>query len=168
MGSCPRSTQSAMSPISGSKRLSPVDQAQRKDKLRVAVVFHLYRHFALGEHVTCLKSELEGVSQVHRHRNRAPVTGVLCRLDGRSGRQHPCGAGQVHRNRVNVYAGHREPQPFQHLFGVKSGSFGSVDEVRNRLRDESPGAAGWVEDILVLCGSVTTSRTMARASQSGV
>ena len=57
----------------------------------------------------------------------------------------------MYRNRVNVYAGHREPQPFQHLFGVKSGTaLAVVDEVRNRLRDERPRAAGWIEDVLAL------------------
>ena len=82
-------------------------------------------------------------------RRPRPVTGVSRRLDGRSDRQYPHRAGEVHRDRVNGDPRHGEPQPLQRVLGVQRLLIGGLDEVRDRLGYERPRSAGRDEDGLV-------------------
>ena len=102
----------------------------------------------LREHVSCAEPELQRVSQVDRHGDAGRESGVHGSLYGRLCGQHPRRAGEVHRDRVDVDAGHREAQPLQRILGIEGGLAGSLDQVGDRLRHECAGAAGRVEHIL--------------------
>ena len=129
--------------------LGALNKAHGKYKLRVLLIIHLDGDVVLGKHVAGAEPELEGVSKVDWHGDVGGKAIFYGGLNGGLGGQDPGGTGEVDRHRVDVYTGDGESQPIQHVFGIERGIFGSFDEMCDRLGDESPGAAGRVEDVLV-------------------
>ena len=150
------------------EHVGALDQADRKGQGGVLLVLDLDMHLASTEQVVSVEAELQGVAQVDRHGDRIAVSSLRRPLQGGPGGQDPGGAGEVHGHRMNVDAGHGGPQPVERLDGFQAAfarrrSMKWVTASAMKVPEPHAGSSTCRSS-----GSVTTSRTIVRASQWGV
>ena len=152
----------------GVEGLGALHEADGEDELGVPLVVHLQRDVVLGEHVAGAEPELEGVAQVDGNGDVGGEAVVDGGLYGGLGGQDPGGAGEVHGHRVDVDARDGGAKLLQDVLGVEGRlrwrrPMKWVTASATKVPEPQAGSrTRWSS------GSVTTSRTMVRASQSGV